>query len=339
MDISTFDVLRALARDLPPADRAARHAALARQDQLVKPAGSLGRLEEIAVHLAAWQGREIPRADKVRVIIFAGSHGVTKHGVSAFPDAVNAQMFAGFNAGFAAICQLSRAFGAELSTVDCGIATPTADFTAEPAMSEEEFLNAVALGFDSVAGDEDLLVFGEMGIGNTTAAAAVATALFGGPATDWTGRGTGLDDAGVARKAAVVERGLMIHGAAHDDALEALRRLGGREMAAIFGACLAARRAGIPLLLDGFIVTAAVAPLQILAGDDGLAHALAAHESGEPGHRKLLQRLGLRPLLGLGMRLGEGSGGATALGLVRAALACHSGMATFAEAAVAGKSG
>lgn len=339
MELSSFDVLRALARDLPAPHAAAGAAAAARQDQLVKPAGSLGRLEEIAVHLATWQGREIPRADNVRVIVFAGSHGVTRHGISAFPDAVNAQMFAGFNAGFAAICQLARAFGAELATVDCGIATPTADFTERAAMSEAEFLAAVALGFDSVAGDEDLLVFGEMGIGNTTAAAAVATALFGGPAQDWSGRGTGLDDAGVARKAAVVERGLALHPMAHDDPLEALRRLGGREMAAIFGACLAARRARIPVLLDGFIVTAAVAPLQIEAGDDALAHALAAHESGEPGHRKLLQRLGLRPLLGLGMRLGEGSGAATALGLVRAALACHAGMATFAEAAVAGKTG
>ncbi|WP_281018091.1 MULTISPECIES: nicotinate-nucleotide--dimethylbenzimidazole phosphoribosyltransferase [unclassified Minwuia] len=336
MKPDTLDHLRGLIADLPPSDDASARDAAARQDNLVKPAGSLGRLEEIAVHMARWQGTARPAMDRARTIIFAGSHGMTKHGVSAFPDEVNAQMLAGFGAGFAAICQLTQAFGAELSVVDCGIATPTADFTTQPAMDESAFLAAVAMGMDAVRGTEDLLVFGEMGIGNTTAAAAVALALFGGEARDWVGPGTGVDDAGIARKADVIARARAIHGADLDDPLLALSHVGGRELAAIFGACLAARRHRIPVLLDGFIVTSAVAPLHRIAGADGLAHTLAAHQSGEPGHQRLLARLGLDPLLALGMRLGEGSGAATALGLVRAALACHNGMATFAEAAVAG---
>lgn len=337
MTLDTLADLRAMITDLPLSDDASAVAASARQNNLVKPAGSLGRLEEIAVHMARWQGRDRPTMDAARTIIFAGSHGMTRHGVSAFPDEVNAQMLAGFGAGFAAICQLTAAFGAELTVVDCGIATPTADFTIAPAMDEAAFLTAISLGFDTVRGNEDLLVFGEMGIGNTTAAAAVAMALFGGNPRDWVGPGTGVDDAGIARKADVIDRARTTHGARLDDPLQVLACVGGRELAAIFGACLAARRHRIPVLLDGFIVTAAVAPMYFLAGANGLAHALAGHESGEPGHQRLLGHMGLDPLLSLGMRLGEGSGAATALGLVRAALACHNGMATFAEAAVAGK--
>lgn len=337
MTLDTLSDLQTLIAGLPQSDDAAALAAAARQDNLVKPAGSLGRLEEIALHMARWQGRDRPTMDAARTIIFAGSHGMTRHGVSAFPDEVNAQMLAGFGAGFAAICQLTAAFGAELTVVDCGIATPTADFTVAPAMDEAAFLTALNLGFDTVRGNEDLLVFGEMGIGNTTAAAAVAMALFGGEPRDWVGPGTGVDDAGIARKADVIDRARTTHGAALNDPLQVLACVGGRELAAIFGACLAARRHRIPVLLDGFIVTAAVAPLHFLAGANGLAHALAGHQSGEPGHQRLLGHLGLDPLLSLGMRLGEGSGAATALGLVRAALACHNGMATFAEAAVAGK--
>jgi nicotinate-nucleotide--dimethylbenzimidazole phosphoribosyltransferase len=318
--------------NLPDGDSAAEKAARDRQDQLVKPAGSLGRLEQIATHLGRWQGAEKPRLGKVVITIFAGSHGMTKHGVSAFPDEVNAQMFGGFQAGMAAICQLAEAFGAELRTVDCGINNPTADFTEAPAMTEEGFLAAIGQGVNAIDGDEDLVIFGEMGIGNTTAAAAVAAALFGGNAGSWVGAGTGVDDAGRQRKTDVVQKGIDRHGAAAG--LEVLRCLGGREMAAIAGACLEARHHSIPVLLDGFIVTSSVAAL----GQNGVAHCLSGHCSEEPGHQRVLERLGLDPLLSLGMRLGEGSGAATALGIVKAAVACHNGMATFAEAAVAGKS-
>ncbi|WP_417519916.1 nicotinate-nucleotide--dimethylbenzimidazole phosphoribosyltransferase [Minwuia sp.] len=332
----TIADLRTLMNSLPAGDAAARTAAAARQDQLVKPAGSLGRLEEVAIHLAHWQGAEKPALDKVTITIFAGSHGMTKHGVSAFPDEVNAQMFGGFQAGMAAICQLADAFGAPLAAIDCGIDHPTADFTEAPAMTEPEFLAAIAQGFDAISGDEDLVIFGEMGIGNTTAAAAVSAAMLGGEAADWVGAGTGVDAQGLKRKVDVVARGLARHAPRVAEPVEALRRLGGREMAAIFGACLAARLKSVPVLLDGFIVTASVAALG-LAAEDGLAHCIAGHASEEPGHRRLLDRLHLDPLLRLNMRLGEGSGAATALGVVKAAVACHSGMATFAEAAVAGK--
>lgn len=330
--------LHALLDALPPADAAARQAAARHQAGLVKPAGSLGRLEEIALHLAAWQGRARPRAERVRILVFAGSHGLTRHGVSAYPDAVNAQMLAGFRSGGAAICQLARAFAAELEAIDCGISRPTADIATAPAMTEAEFLAAVHAGMAAVKGDEDLLLFGEMGIGNSTAAAALAAALFGGPVADWIGPGTGLDGAGLTRKAAVVARALATHAAALADPLEAARRLGGRELAAMLGATLAARLCRIPVLLDGFIATAAIAPLFRLAGADAIAHLLAAHRSGEPGHARLLSALGLTPLLALDMRLGEGSGAAVALGLVRAALACHDGMASFEEAGVNGPS-
>ncbi|WP_416900096.1 MAG: nicotinate-nucleotide--dimethylbenzimidazole phosphoribosyltransferase [Minwuia sp.] len=325
----------ALLDSLPRGDDAAEAAARARQGQLVKPTGSLGRLEDIAVHLARWQGAERPRLETVTITVFAGSHGITKHGVSAFPDEVNAQMLGGFHAGFAAVCQLAEAFGAELKAIDCGVAHPTDDFTVGPAMDAAAFAEAVGKGRASVRGDEDLLIFGEMGIGNTTAAAAVAAAICGGDPAGWVGQGTGVDEDGLARKADVVRRGLMANPASSGNPVEVLRCLGGREMAAILGACLEARKKSIPVLIDGFIATASVAPL----GRQGLAHCLSGHASQEHGHRKLLDFLGLDPILDLGMRLGEGSGAATALGIVRAAVACHNGMATFEEAAVAGKNG
>ena len=330
---ATMAELQALLTNLPDGDVESELAARARQDQLVKPAGSLGRLEDIAVHLARWQGREKPRLDKVVITIFAGSHGMTRHGVSAFPDEVNAQMFGGFQAGMAAICQLAEAFGAELRTIDCGIANPTADFTEAPAMDDAGFLAAIGQGVNAIDGDEDLVIFGEMGIGNTTAAAAVSAALFGGTAADWVGAGTGVDSEGLKRKANVVQKGLDRH--ISPAGLAALQCLGGREMAAIAGACIEARHHSVPVLLDGFIVSASVAAL----GRESLAHCLSGHCSEEPGHRRVLDQLALDPLLNLGMRLGEGSGAAAALGTVKAAVACHNGMATFAEAAVAGKSG
>jgi nicotinate-nucleotide--dimethylbenzimidazole phosphoribosyltransferase len=328
--------LRAACLDLPDGDGKAAAAALARQDTLTKPQGSLGRLEELAAWLARWQGRVIPKLDKVEVAVFAGSHGVTARGVSAFPAEVTAQMVANFETGGAAINQLSRSASAELKVVPLEVERMTADFTIAPAMSDAEFLAAVSVGYDAVPGDGDLLCLGEMGIGNTTAAAAVAAALFGGKGADWVGRGTGVDDAGLARKAAVVDEALNHHGPALSDPLVALASVGGRELAAIFGATLAARKHGIPVLLDGFVCTAAAAPLAKLHAA-GLAHAMAAHVSAEAGHGRLLNRLEMKPLLDLGMRLGEASGAALAINIVRSALACHAGMASFAEAGVSEK--
>jgi nicotinate-nucleotide--dimethylbenzimidazole phosphoribosyltransferase len=333
---TSLETLRAACLDLPAGSDGDAAAALARQDTLTKPQGSLGRLEELAVWLARWQGRAMPRLDKVEVIVFAGSHGVTVRGVSAFPAEVTAQMVANFAGGGAAINQLARAAGAELKVVPLEIERPTADFTIAPAMTEGDFLAAISTGYEAVSEDADLLCLGEMGIGNTTAAAAVAAALFGGAGADWVGRGTGVDDAGLARKAAVVDAAVKHHGAALADPLAALAAVGGRELAAIFGAALAARKHGIPLLLDGFVCTAAAAPLARLHAT-GLAHAVAAHASAEAGHRRLLEKLALKPLLDLGMRLGEASGACLAVNIVRSALECHARMASFAEAGVSEK--
>jgi nicotinate-nucleotide--dimethylbenzimidazole phosphoribosyltransferase len=313
----------------------ARAAALARQAELTKPAGSLGRLEDIAVFFASWQGREKPRIDRARAVVFAGNHGVTAHGVSAFPPGVTRQMVANFEAGGAAINALSGAAGLELKVVALDLDSPTADFTAGPAMTESECLAALDAGAAVVDDDLDLIVLGEMGIGNSTAAAALCARSFGGAVTDWVGPGTGVGAAGIARKVRVIERALAAHDHAAHSAFETLRRVGGREIAAIAGAVLRARRLGVPVILDGFICCSAIAPL---AADNRAItdHCLAGHRSAEPGHRRLLEALGLDPLLTLGMRLGEGSGAALAAGVIRAALAVHGEMATFAEAAVSG---
>ena len=333
---TSLEALRAACLTPRQGHAAAAMAVAARQAELTKPPGSLGRLEDLAAWLAQWQGRERPRLERVQVVVFAGNHGVTARGVSPYPAAITAQMVANFAAGGAAINQLARLAGATLHVLPLALERPTADLAEAPAMSEPEFLEAVRQGAAAVPEGLDLLVLGEMGIGNTTAAAALAAALFGGGGAEWAGRGTGLDEAGLARKRAVVDAALAHHGAALADPLQAARRLGGRELAAMLGATLAARRQGIPMLLDGFVCCAAVAPLARLH-PEGLAHAVAAHRSAEAGHARLLAALGLDPLLDLGLRLGEASGAALAVPLLRAAIACHDGMATFAEAGLAAK--
>lgn len=332
MRFSSLDALRAACTTLPQGNDQAARAVASRQDVLTKPQGSLGRLETLVAWLARWQGRATPTLERVSVIVFAGSHGVTAQGVSAFPAEVTAQMVANFAAGGAAINQLARAAGAALKVVPLAVEIPTGDFTQGPAMDEAAFLAAVNAGWDAVEDGTDLLCFGEMGIGNTTTAAAICAALFGG-ADHWVGRGTGVDDAGLARKAQAIRAALARHGAALSDPLAAAALVGGRELAAIMGATLRARHAGIPVLLDGFVCTAAAAPLAKLA-PGGLDHAVAAHVSAEAGHRGLLAALGMPPLLDLGMRLGEGSGACLTVNVLRSALACHTGMASFAEAGV-----
>ena len=329
----TMATLREACANLPVGNEDAASQALARQGTLTKPQGSLGRLEDLAVWLARWQGKAIPTLEKVEVLVFAGSHGITRRGVSAFPAEVTAHMVANFAAGRAAINQLAKAAGAELKVIALEVERPTADFTEAPAMSEAEFLKAVSTGYEALSAGTQLLCIGEMGIGNTTTAAAVAAALFGGDGTDWVGRGTGVDDAGLKRKADVVNAAIARHGDALRDPLEALRRVGGRELAAMFGAALAARHKGAAVLVDGFVSTAAVAPLGLLA-TGGLNHAQAAHRSAEAGHARLLEKIGLSPILEMRMRLGEASGACLAVNILRSAAACHSGMATFADAGV-----
>lgn len=327
------DELRAACQNLPAGSDSAAAAVARRQDTLTKPQGSLGKLETIAAWLARWQDRDMPKLDKVQVVVFAGSHGVTAQGVSAFPAEVTHQMVANFSAGGAAINQLARAAGAQLSVVPLEVERPTRDFTQEVAMDEADFLAAVSAGYASVGKDTDLICFGEMGIGNTTTAAALAAALFGGDTVGWVGRGTGVDDDGLKRKVLAIDKGLALHKDLLGDPLKIAAALGGRELAAIMGATLAARHHNVPVLLDGFVCTAAMAPLKRLHAT-GLDHVLAAHVSAEAGHHNLLKALELAPLFDLGMRLGEGSGAALAINIVRAALACHAGMASFAEAGV-----
>ena len=328
---SLADFRTALA-DLPCADAAARDAATQRNGQLTKPPGALGQLENIAIWVAGWQGTARPRIDRPQIAIFAGNHGVVAQGVSAFPPEVTGQMVANFRHGGAAINQLAQTFGATMTVEALDLDRPTQDFTEGPAMSEADLLAALQTGWNAVDPKADLLIPGEMGIGNTTAAAAIACALFGGAAADWVGRGSGVNDAGLQRKANAVAAGL----ARNPDRapLAVLRCLGGREIAAMAGAMLAARHHRIPVLLDGFIACSAAAVLH-KANPAALDHCLAAHVSAEAGHARLLSALGKVPLLSLGLRLGEGSGAALAIGIIKAAVACHSGMASFAEAGVA----
>jgi nicotinate-nucleotide--dimethylbenzimidazole phosphoribosyltransferase len=329
---ASLSEFRSLLADQPAADSGARAGAEARNGQLTKPPGALGRLEDLAIWYAAWRGTAQPEINAPQVIVFAGNHGVTAQGVSAFPPEVTVQMVANFEHGGAAINQLSNAFGAKMDVYALDLDRPTADFTAEPAMREAEVVAALQTGWAAVDPQADLLVTGEMGIGNTTSAAALGAALFGGEAEDWVGRGTGVDDAGLAIKARVVAEGLARHDLS--DPLNVLRCLGGRELAAMAGAIAAARAHRIPVILDGFICTAAAAVLE-KAQAGALEHTVAGHLSAEGAHQRMLDGLGKVPLLSLGLRLGEGSGAALAIGVLKGAVACHSGMATFAEAGVA----
>ena len=328
---ASLSAFRALLNGLPGPDAAALEGARARNGQLTKPPGALGRLEDLAIWYAGWRGDARPRLNHPQVIIFAGNHGVTARGVSAFPAEVTVQMVANFQAGGAAINQLCKAFGAEMAVHALELDRPTADFTQGPAMSEPEVVAALTAGWQAVNPAADLLVVGEMGIGNTTAAAAIACALFGGTPGEWTGRGTGVDDHGLSIKTQVVAEGLAANPSR--DPLEVLAALGGREIAAMAGAIARAHALRIPVILDGFICTAAAATLA-MAAPGALDHCVAGHASAEAAHRALLSKLGLSPLLELGLRLGEGSGAALAIGVLKGAVACHSGMATFAEAGV-----
>jgi nicotinate-nucleotide--dimethylbenzimidazole phosphoribosyltransferase len=334
----SLDDVRTACRDLPAGDTQAASAAAALQAELTKPPGSLGRLEDLAIWLARWQGRAAPELKRAMVIVFAGNHGVVARRVSAYPQAVTKQMVANFIAGGAAINQIARLAAAELRVIPIELDRPTADFTVAPAMDQAEFLAALNIGYEAVPDRCDLLAIGEMGIGNTTAASALCTALLGGDAARWVGRGAGVDDAGLERKSAVVEAAIQRHRAILDDPLAVAAALGGRELAALAGATLAARHYRIPVLLDGFVATSAIVPL-IRLNPAILDHCQAAHVSAEAGHRALLRTIGMRPLLDLDMRLGEASGAAIAVLVLRAAMSCHAGMATFSEARVSGPDG
>lgn len=337
-------------------DLDARTQAELHQAQLTKPAGALGRLEAVAIQLAAMQGTVHPHIEHVHIAVFAGDHGIATEGVSAFPQSVTAQMLGNFAGGGAAISVLARQLGASLEIINLGTANDpgaiqgvtnlnlgagTANFTADAAMTYEQLASALIAGRESVerarrAGAQ-LFIGGEMGIGNTTAAAAMGCALLNVEPATMAGPGTGLDTAGVTHKSQVIARGLMRHRDHLFDPLEVLRRLGGFEIAALTGAYLTCAELGIPALVDGFIASAA-ALVAVRHRADTQNWLLYAHMSAEPGHKRVLQALGAQPLLDFGMRLGEGSGAAVAVPLLRLACALHNDMATFAAAGVSGKS-
>ncbi|GJE25239.1 nicotinate-nucleotide--dimethylbenzimidazole phosphoribosyltransferase [Methylobacterium organophilum] len=333
---SPFADIRALIAQMPDADADAIAAVRARDSVLTKPPGALGRLESLVEWLAAWQGKGSPTLDRPLVCVFAGSHGVVARGVSAFPAAVNRQMLDNFAAGGAAINQLCAAYGLGFRVFDLAIDMPTGDICEGPALDEKACVATMAFGMEAAAAGTDCLGVGEMGIGNTTIAAAIYTALYGSAPAHWVGRGTGVDEAGLTRKAEAVALALKTHEGHLDDPLAVLARLGGREIAAMAGAILAARLQKVPVVIDGYVATAAAAILHAL-DPRALDHCLAGHVSAEGAHAEVLERLGLPPLLTFGMRLGEASGAALAMGVLKGALACHRDMATFEQAGVSGK--
>ncbi|MBI4921008.1 MAG: nicotinate-nucleotide--dimethylbenzimidazole phosphoribosyltransferase [Devosia nanyangense] len=304
--------------------------------QLTKPPGSLGKLEELVEWLARWQGKAKPTLDNPMVAIFAGNHGVTDQGVSAFPREVTAQMVANFTAGGAAISQICALHELNLRVFELALELPTGDITQTAAMDDKMCAATIAYGMEAVAGKPDCLAIGEMGIGNTTVAAAIYAALYGGTGADWVGRGTGVDNAGLARKADAVDRALALHRDALGDPLAILAKLGGREIAAMLGAMVAARHQKTPVIVDGFVATSAAA-IAHAVNPHAIDHCIFAHVSAESAHAKALAAMGVTPLLDLGMRLGEGSGAALGMVLAKTALHLHRNMATFASAGVSGK--
>lgn len=321
--------LEALLRDLPEADEDSRSAVARRAEQILRPTDALLRLDLLATWLAAWQRTILPKVEAPAVLVFVADHGVTAQNVSAYPASVTAAMLAALREGVATASVMARSIGASLAAIDVGVGDPTGDISTSDAMDDERFIASLDAGVRAVNSLEtDLLVLGEMGIGNTTVAAALAASLFGMRPEDWTGRGTGVDDERLARKlAAVAAARARVAGASPS---EILRRTGGAELAAIAGAVLEARRRSIPVVLDGFVVTAACAAVEV-AQPGALDHCVAGHCSAEPGHRLLLEKLALDPLLDLGLRLGEGSGALAAVPLVKLAAECVTAVATFSE--------
>jgi nicotinate-nucleotide--dimethylbenzimidazole phosphoribosyltransferase len=334
--ITCLDDIRQILGDLPGPDLEAAKAAADREPQLTKPAGSLGRLEQLSAWLATWQHRYPPRIKSPNAHVFAGNHGIVAQGVSAFPAEVTQQMVANFEHGGAAVNQMCEAIGVGLCVESLDLDNPTKDFSQGPAMSDAECAEAIAFGMNVIDTASDVVCLGEMGIGNTTSASAICLALYGGNALQWAGPGTGVDKVGVGRKAEIIGLSVRVNKPEIHDGLDVLRCLGGRELAAIAGAVIGARLKKVPVMLDGFVSTAAAAPLASL-NKHALDHCKVGHVSQEPGHKLLLEKLGKKPLLDENMRLGEATGAVLAVSLLKAAVACHNGMATFADAGVSDK--
>ena len=319
--------------DLPKANKEIASDVRDRSNQILRPKGALARLDEIAIFVAGWQQTLSPKVCNPKILIFASNHGISDAGVSNYPSDVTEAMVNAFQNGVSSINAIGRLVSAEVDVIDVGVADPTKDFRYEDSMTREEFEAAFFQGAEAAnALDTDLLVLGEMGIGNTSAAAAVAAATFNGQATEWVGHGTGVDAKGLKRKQDAVAEGLarIQKDEGQTQWFDSLRRLGGKEMVAIVGAVIAARHRRIPVLLDGYVVASALAPIW-KHNREALDHCWAGHRSPEPGHTALLREFGLEPILVLDLRLGEGSGAAAAVPLVRMACALVSEVPTFNE--------
>lgn len=335
LSVETLADVRRLVATMPGPSEEARRVFSERNARLTKIPGSLGRIEEVGEWLAAWTGRVPPTVDAPLVAVFAANHGVADRGVSAFPKEVTAQMVANYAAGGAAINQFCAANRLALEVHPLDLDRPTPDISEADAFDDDDLVAAINVGMSVATSGTDLLGFGEMGIGNTTVASAVYLALFGGSSEEWVGPGTGVAGEMLANKARIVGRAAARLGGERDG-LDVLRRVGGREIAAMVGAIVAARHARVPIVLDGFVTTAAAAVVFAMA-PEGIDHCLFAHRSAEPAHVRCLKTMGREPLLDLGLRLGEGTGAAAAMGIVRLAAAYHAGMATFEEAGVSNK--
>lgn len=322
--------LRHAVSTLPSRDDASYDAVTERAANILRPAGALARLDEVAAWAASWQRTARPAVRRPAALIFAADHGVTAAGVSKYPTDVTGAMLAAYRAGKSTITAFAAVAGASVDAIDVGVGRPSGDIRYEPAMSAARFDEAVDAGRNAVDGlDADLLVLGEMGIGNTTAAAAVAAALGGGEVAAWVGRGTGVDDEGLLRKREAVREAIgRIAGVV--DPLEVLREVGGMELVAMAAAIVAARHRQLPVVIDGYVVTSAAMPL-VSMNAAAIDHCLVGHCSAEPGHRRLLERLGKQPLLDLDMRLGEGSGAMAAVPLIAMACAGITEVPTFGE--------
>jgi len=321
---------------IPLFDEVIANGARKLQNELTKPPGSLGKLEEYAIWMAGWQKKKKPTMNNFQCIVFAANHGVANKGVSAYPSEVTSQMVQNFKKGGAAINQLCNLANVKLSVIPIDLKNPTKDFSEEKSMKYDETISAMELGFNSVSKGCDLLILGEMGISNTTAATAISCALFNGSTEKWTGLGTGISKEKLKKKISVIKNGLKLHGKKFESVEKILSAFGGREMAAIAGSVIAARVIGIPVLLDGFISTASAATLTIFK-KNFLDHCLISHLSSEPGHKGILSHLKKEPILDLNLRLGEGSGGVVAALIIRSALITHNKMTTFSEAGVSRK--
>ena len=338
-----FEAIYNILKNLPNENKEILQKAQQYENTLTKPQGSLGELENISAWVSAWRGQFKPNITHPRMAVFAGNHGVTAKGVSAFPMEVTEQMVLNFKGGGASVNQLCQLNDMDLRVYELNLDTPTQDFSEHSAMSEQECVVAINYGMMCVEQSVDFLCLGEMGIGNTTSAAAMAYAMFGEDASLWTGRGTGIEDGAFKNKCDIIDKAVALHKSDIDDyplhlqPFHILKNLGGFELAAITGAVIAARMARVPVLLDGYACSVAASILYKI-DSKLLDHCKVSHLSVEPGHIKLLQKIDKKPLLNLNMRLGEGSGAGVAFSLVKAALACHNGMATFEQAVVSNKS-